>query len=128
MPVARVPCGLFGVSASWPVPFLLASIWGSRFPVLLFLLLGPDLSLSLSALLAPASRPWGYSWLAPVSVLATFVARFVPRHLLVAYLLVSLRFCTVLFQSLFPTFLVGSSSSAFPWRPSSLFWFVQGVG
>ena len=47
MPVARVPCGLFGVSASWPVPFLLASIWGSRFPVLLFLLLGPDLSLSL---------------------------------------------------------------------------------
>ena len=50
-------------------------------------------SLSLSALLAPASRPWGYSWLAPVSVLATFVARVVPRHLLVAYLLVSLRFC-----------------------------------
>ena len=78
-------------------------------------------SLSLSALLAPASRPWGYSWLAPVSVLATFVARVVPLHLLVAYLLVSLRFCTVLFRSLFPTFLVESSSSAFPWRPSSPF-------
>ena len=77
-------------------------------------------SLSLSALLAPASRPWSYSWLAPVSVLATFVARVVPRHLLVVYLLVSLRFCTVIFRSLFPTFLVGSSSSAFPWRPSGL--------
>ena len=85
--------------------------------------------ISLSALLAPASRPWGYSWLAPVSVLATFVARVVPRHLLVAYLLVSLRFCTVIFRSLFPTFLVGSSSSAFACRPSSpFFWFVWGVG
>ena len=31
--------------------------------------------------------------------------------------------------SLFPTFLVGYSSSAFPWRPSSpFFWFVRGVG
>ena len=55
-------------------------------------------SLSLSALLAPASRPWGYSWLAPVSVLATFVARIVPRHLLVASLLVSLCFCEVIFR------------------------------
>ena len=54
--------------------------------------------ISLSALLAPASRPWGYSWLAPVSVLATFVARVVPRHLLVAYLLVSLLFCGVAFR------------------------------
>ena len=35
-------------------------VWGSGFPVLLFILLGPDLSLSLSALLAPASRPWGF--------------------------------------------------------------------
>ena len=33
-------------------------VWGSGFPVLLFILLGPDLSLS--ALLAPASRPWGF--------------------------------------------------------------------
>ena len=32
-------------------------VWGSGFPVL-FILLGPDLSLS--ALLAPASRPWGF--------------------------------------------------------------------
>ena len=47
MPVARVPCGLFVVFAWWTVPFLLASVWGSRFPVLLFILLGPDLSLSL---------------------------------------------------------------------------------
>ena len=57
-----------------------------------------QISLSLSALLAPASRPWGCSWLAPVSVLVTFVARVVPRHLLVAYLLVSLRFCEVIFR------------------------------
>ena len=36
-------------------------VWGSGFTVLLFILLGPDLalSLSLSAFLAPASRPWG---------------------------------------------------------------------
>ena len=53
MPVARVPCGLFVVSAWWTVPFLLASVWGSRFPVLLFILLGPDLSLSQPFLLQP---------------------------------------------------------------------------
>ena len=65
--------------------------------------LGPSCS-SLSLL--------GFSWLAHVSVLATFVAWIVPRHLLVAYLLVSLRFYTIIFRSLFPTFLVGSSSFA----------------
>ena len=86
-------------------------IWGSGFPVLLFILLGPDLTLSLSAFLAPASRPWGFTgW--DLSVLATFVAWIVPRHLMVAYLLVSLRFFPVLFRSLFPTFLVGSGSFA----------------
>ena len=36
-------------------------VWGSGFPVLLFILLGPDLTLSLSAFLAPASRPWGFT-------------------------------------------------------------------
>ena len=34
-------------------------VWGSGFPVLLFILLGPDLTLS--AFLAPASRPWGFT-------------------------------------------------------------------
>ena len=36
-------------------------VWGSGFPVLLFILLGPDLTLSLSAFLAPASRHWGFT-------------------------------------------------------------------
>ena len=36
-------------------------VWGSGFPVLLFILLGPDLTLSLSAFLAPASRPWSFT-------------------------------------------------------------------
>ena len=36
-------------------------VWGSGFPVLLFILFGPDLTLSLSAFLAPASRPWGFT-------------------------------------------------------------------
>ena len=44
--------------------------------------------------------------------LGYFVAWIVPRHLMVAYLLVSLRFFPVIFRSLFPTFLVGSSSFA----------------
>ena len=44
--------------------------------------------------------------------MATFVAWIVPRHLMVAYLLISLRFFPVLFRSLFPTFLVGSGSFA----------------
>ena len=72
--------------------------------------------------------PLGLSWLALVSVLATLVAWIVPRLLLVAYLLVSLRFFTVIFRSLFTTFLVGSSSSAFAGCPSSpFFWIVWGV-
>ena len=90
-------------------------VWGSGFPVLLFILLGPDLSLSLSLSLGPSCSslsPLGFSWLGLVSVLATFVAWIVPRHLMVAYLLVSLRFFPVIFRSLFPTFLVGSSSFA----------------
>ena len=36
-------------------------VWDSGFPVLLFILLGPDLTLSLLAFLAPASRPWGFT-------------------------------------------------------------------
>ena len=68
--------------------------------------------------------PLAFSWLAHVSALATFVAWIVPRHLLVAYLLVSLHFYTIIFRSLFPTFLVGSSSfaslDALPVRSSGL--------
>ena len=117
-------CGLLLFSAWWSVPFLLAFVWGSRFPVLLFILLGPDLSLSLSALSCSSLLPLGFSWLAHVSVLAPFVAWIVPHHLLVAYLLVSLHFYMIIFRSLFPTFLVGSSSfaslDALPVRSSGL--------
>ena len=85
---------------------------GSGFTVLLFILLGPDLALSLSRpfLLQPLAP--GVYWLGLVSVLATFMAWIVLRHLMVAYLLVSLHFFPVLFRSLFPTFLVGSGSFA----------------
>ena len=68
-----------------------------------------SLSLSLGPSCSSLS-PLGFSWLGLVSVLATFVAWIVPCHLMVAYLLVSLRFFLVIFRSLFPTFLVGSSS------------------
>ena len=86
-------------------------VWGSGFPVLLFILLGPGLTLSLG-LSCSSLSPLGFYWLGLVSVLATFMAWIVPRHLMVAYLLVSLRFFPVLFRSLFPTFLVGSGSFA----------------
>ena len=68
-----------------------------------------SLSLGLSC---SSLSPLGFYWLGLVSVLATFVAWIVPRHLMVAYLMVSLRFFPVLFRSLFPTFLVGSGSFA----------------
>ena len=84
-------------------------VWGSGVPVLLFILLSPHLSLGPSC---SSLSPLGFSWLGLVSILATFVAWIVPRHLMVAYLLVSLRFFPVIFRSLFPTFLVGSSSFA----------------
>ena len=72
-----------------------------------------QISLSLSLGLSCSSlSPLVFYWLGLVSVLATFVAWIVPRHLMVAYLLVSLRFFPVLFRSLFPTFLVGSGSFA----------------
>ena len=87
----------------------------------------PSFSLSLSLSLGPSYSslsPLVFSWLVHVSVLATFVAWLVPRHFLVAYLLVSLRFYTIIFWSLFPTFLVGSSSfaslDAIPVRSSGL--------
>ena len=70
-----------------------------------------SLSLSLGLFLLQPLAPAVY-WLGLVSVLATFTAWIVPRHLMVAYLLVSLHFFPVLFRSLFPTFLVGSGSFA----------------
>ena len=70
-----------------------------------------SLSLSLGPSCSSLS-PLEFSWLGLVSVLATFVAWIVPRHLMVAYLLVSLRFFPVIFRSLFPNFLVGPSSFA----------------
>ena len=86
-------------------------VWGSGFPVLLFILLVPDLSLSLSP---------SCSSLSPL----VLVAWIVPHHLMVAYLLVSRRFFPVIFRSLFPTFLVGSSPfaslGALPVRSSGL--------
>ena len=69
-----------------------------------------SLSLSRPFLLQPLAP--GVYWLGLVSVLATFMAWIVPHHLMVAYLLVSLRFFPVLFRLLFPTFLVGSGSFA----------------
>ena len=62
-PFACCPGLLAGCSCFLPggrFPFC-RLVWGSGFPVLLFILLGPDLTLSLSAFLAPASRPWGFT-------------------------------------------------------------------
>ena len=116
-PCACCPSLLAGCSCFLPggrFPFC-GFVWSSGFPVLLFILLGPDLTLSLSlslCLSCSSLSPLGFYWLGLVSVLATFVAWIVPRLLMVAYLLVSLRFFPVLFRSLFPTFLVGSGSFA----------------
>ena len=87
-------------------------VWGSGFSSPSFHSPRPrshSLSLGLSC---SSLSPLGFYWLGLVSVLATFVAWIVPRHLMVAYLLVSLRFFPFLFRSLFPTFLVGSGSFA----------------
>ena len=127
-----VCCPGFLAGCSWFLP-------GGRFPFCWLLSGSPGFqsffsfsSAQISLSLCPSCSsisPLGLSWLALVSVLATFVAWIVPRHLLVAYLLVSLRLFTVIFRSLFTTFLVGSSSSAFAGRPSSpFFWIVRGVG
>ena len=62
-PCACCPGLLAGCSCFLPgerFPFC-GFVWGSGFPVLLFILLGPDLTLSLSAFLAPASRPWDFT-------------------------------------------------------------------
>ena len=109
--LSRFACGLLVFSACWTVPFLWLCL-GLRVSSPSFHSPRPrfhSLSLSLSC---SSLSPLGFYWLGLVSVLATFVAWIVPRHLMVAYLLVSLRFFPVLFRSLFPTFLVGSGSFA----------------
>ena len=109
--LSRFACGLLVFSAWWPVPFLLA-LSGAPGLQSFFSFSSAQISLSLSRpfLLQPLAP--GVYWLGLVSVLATFMAWIVPRHLMVVYLLVSLRFFPVLFRSLFPTFLVGSGSFA----------------
>ena len=75
-PCACCPALLAGCSCFLPggrFPFC-GFVWGSGFPVL-FILLGPDLTLSLSLGLSCSSlSPLGFYWLGLVSVLATFVA------------------------------------------------------
>ena len=103
-------CGLLVFSAWWTVPFLWLCL-GLRVSSPFHSPRPRSHSLSLGFSCSSLS-PLGFYWLGLVSVLATFVAWIVPRHLMVAYLLVSLSFLTVLFRSLFPTFLVGSGSFA----------------
>ena len=127
MPVARVPCRLFVVSAWWTVPFLLAFVWGSRFPVLLFILLGPDLSLSWPFLLQPLAP--GAFLVGTCVCLGCLRSLDCPSPSPGGIPIGSPAFLYGYLQSLFPTFLVGSSSSVFAWRPSSLFfWIVRGIG
>ena len=95
-PCACCPGALRAVRGSLPSG-LFPFCWRSRFQSF-FSFSSAQISLSLSRPcllqpLAPGAIP-----LVPVSVLATFVARVVPRHLLVAYLLVSLRSCEVFFR------------------------------
>ena len=118
--LSRFACGLLVFSAWWTVPFLLALSGAPGFQSF-FSFSSAQISLGPSC---SSLSPLGFSWLGLVSVLATFVAWIVPRHLMGAYLLVSLRFFLVVFRSLFPTFLVGSSSfaslDALPVRSSGL--------
>ena len=102
-------------------------VWGSGFPVLLFILLGPVLTLSLSAFLAPASRPWGFTgWDLCLSWLLSWLGLSLPSH---GGLPIGI-----------PAFLSGSLPVAlshlpggvrlfcFAGRPSSpFFWFIRGV-
>ena len=80
---------------------------------------------SLSLCLSCSSlSPLGFYWLGLVSVLATFMAWIVPRHLMVAYLLVSLRFFPVALSHL-PG---GVRLFCFAGRPSNpFFWFIRGI-
>ena len=78
LPVCLAGCSWFLPSGVFTFCWLLSGAPGLPS---FFSFSSAQISLSLSALLAPASHPWGYSWLVPVSVLAAFVARVVPPHL-----------------------------------------------
>ena len=82
-PCACCPCALRAVRGFLPCGMFTFCLLLSGTPGLqsFFSFSSAQISLSLSALLDPASRHWSYSWLAPVSVFAAFVARVVPRHL-----------------------------------------------
>ena len=130
--VARVPCGLFMVFCLVECSLSACFCLALQVPVHLFILLGPDLSLSLSLsrffLLQP-SRPRGCSLLAPVSVFAAIVARVVPRHLSCGIPVGIPQFlCGYLPVRYFPSSWWGPALLLFPWCPSSpFFWFVRGV-
>ena len=60
--LSRFACGLLVFSAGWTVPFLLALSGAPGFQSFFsFSSAQSSLSLSLSAFLAPASRPWGFT-------------------------------------------------------------------
>ena len=87
-----------------------------------------QISLSLSALLAPALSPLGLFLVCSGVSLCCHRSSCCPSPSFwwhtCWYPSVSVRLYSSL---LFPSFLVGSSSSAFPWRPSSpFFWFCPG--
>ena len=103
-------------------------VWGSGFPVLLFILLGPDLSLSLSALLAPASSPWGFpGWGWCLSWLLRSLDCLSPSHggLPIGILSFLSGYLPVALSPLSG----GVQLFCFAGRPSCpFFWFVRGVG
>ena len=85
-------------------------VWGFGFPVLLFILLGPDLSLSLSRpfLLQPLAP--GVFLVGACVCLGYFRSLDCPSPSHGGLPIGTLCFFPVLFRSLFPTFLVGSGS------------------
>ena len=87
-------CSWFLPGGQFPFCWLLSGAPGFQS---FFSFSSAQISLSLGPSCSSLS-PLGYSWLAPVSVLAPCVARVVPCHILVAYLLVSLHFCVVIFR------------------------------
>ena len=129
MPVARVPCGLFVVfclvESSLSAGFCLAlQVYSPSFH-------SPrprSLSLSRPFLLQPLAPGANHGWLRCLSWLPFVACCPSPSFLWHTcwYPSVSVRLS---YGLLFSTFLVGSSSSAFPWRPSNpFFWGVRGVG
>ena len=100
-----------GFLPKWTVPFLLAFVWRSRFPVLLFILLGPDLSLSRPFFLQPLAPGAIPGWLLCLSWLPSSLGLSLAIFLWHTcwYPSFSVGLSS---GSLFPSFLVGYSSSA----------------